>query len=272
MTKAEQPTITQADKELLEALQCVTTSGFMGSYIMEVEGLEIIARHRTTSLAAQSEITPEWCLNMAKREGDSDIGAGLLAMDPAPSLAAQLDKQAVADAVDEAETSLLVWTDAAWNGQIAGDARDFCRAQYGRFKQLREDLGLPAYKRPEFQERDLTHRSSLTSAQDGDAEHIVREIIAKHYPDYKDSYQGRRLTIGMEAYAKGWHNGLHDRDTMNKEEDAFRAAQDGLVEALQEIGRLAETLCEYDGEVCNIAEYILSAQRTALSAIKGDKS
>ena len=50
------------------------------------------------------------------------------------------------------------------------------------------------------------------------------------------------------------------------------AAQDGLVEALEEIGRLAETLCEYDGEVCNIAEYILSAHRSALSAIKGDKS
>ena len=49
------------------------------------------------------------------------------------------------------------------------------------------------------------------------------------------------------------------------------AAQD-VVEALEEIGRLAETLCEYDGEVCNIAEYILSAHRSALSAIKGDKS
>lgn len=32
-------------------------------------------------------------------------------------------------------------------------------------------------------------------------EQIVREIIAKHYPDYKDSYNGRRLTIGLEVFA-----------------------------------------------------------------------
>ena len=47
----------------------------------------------------------------------------------------------------------------------------------------------------------------------------------------------------MEAYAKGWHNGLHDRDSMNKEEDAFRAAQNGLVDALR--GLLPYVLNDY---------------------------
>lgn len=42
---------------------------------------------------AQSAITPEWCLNMAKKEGDSDIGAGLLARDPAPQPPAQDGKK-----------------------------------------------------------------------------------------------------------------------------------------------------------------------------------
>ena len=52
-TPADAITVTQADKDLLEALQAVTTNGYVGGYIMEVEGLEIIARHRTTALAAQ---------------------------------------------------------------------------------------------------------------------------------------------------------------------------------------------------------------------------
>jgi hypothetical protein len=38
-------------------------------------------------------------------------------------------------------------------------------------------------------------------------------------------------------------------------------------EAIVEIGRLAESLMTYDGEVYNIAEYIISAQSTALKSL-----
>lgn len=33
------------------------------------------------------EVSKEWCLDAAKREGDSEVGAGALAMDPTPGLA-----------------------------------------------------------------------------------------------------------------------------------------------------------------------------------------
>ena len=88
--------------------------------------------------------------------------------------------------------------------------------------------------------------------------------VVTDWDRYKHPHDG---DVGDEAVAE-----CPDCDGNGKIEVPSLAAQDGLVEALEEIGRLAETLCEYDGEVCNIAEYILSAHRSALSAIKGDKS
>jgi len=31
-------------------------------------------------------------------------------------------------------------------------------------------------------------------------EELVRRIIAKHYPEYRSSYKGRRVTMGLEIY------------------------------------------------------------------------
>jgi len=56
-----------------------------GTNLLNYTQAEAMVRHM---LATPTDITPEWCINMAKQE-QGDIAAGALAMDPAPSLAAQ---------------------------------------------------------------------------------------------------------------------------------------------------------------------------------------
>jgi len=87
--------VTQSDRDAAAAM--LNSELAEGTISMLLEGrldshkwVQAFKNHRIANQPpAQSAITPEWCLNMAKREGDSDIGAGLLAMDTAPQPPAQ---------------------------------------------------------------------------------------------------------------------------------------------------------------------------------------
>jgi hypothetical protein len=57
-----------------------------------------------------------------------------------------------------------------------------------------------------------------------DKEKVARDIVAKHYPEMKPSYKGRRLTIAQEAYASGQKTAYApDRITPEVVEAAARA-------------------------------------------------
>lgn len=62
-------------------------------------------------------------------------------------------KDDVNKAITDAETSLTARCTMAWNGNgHLGDARDVARSVWGTFCRLREDLKLPPYQRPQFDE------------------------------------------------------------------------------------------------------------------------
>ena len=108
---------------------------------------------------------------LAHDDGQLSIGDIRALLDELQSLRAM--KTTIEAAVNECEHSLLIWTDAAWNRTVAGDARDFCRAQFGRFGRLRTQLGLPPYQKPPFQEGPF---SVVEAASDESFEHIRRQL------------------------------------------------------------------------------------------------
>lgn len=54
----------------------------IGTNLFDYTQAEAMVRHMLEGIEPFSK---EWCINMAKQEGDSDIAAGLTALDPTPA-------------------------------------------------------------------------------------------------------------------------------------------------------------------------------------------
>lgn len=182
-------------------------------------------------------------------------------------------KQAeMADKIDAAFCSLTIWADAAWNGQVPGDARDFQRKIQFAFGDLCDvDLILKRLRNSKEPARAATLQENLTASIKANGEYAAEIVALKHDIERhtkitsEQATENERLTAERDAARAALE---HDRSLVCDQYREIETVIQGYAWVLEGRGSYAWDDDKYRDEFKNVSSALSAALEPVKAVVK----